>query len=144
MNLVNNSLTSELIKLWLPSAGICVSCRTRSCGRARHATWPTWCGARWRSRWTAHCASTRRAWTSPSNTSCPPRSPWGWQDSAKSQWVTDRVTHRLSDSTVPRQESLKWWRIHDLKVSVLPESHTHVSKPKSRFLKSPSKTPDAI
>lgn len=69
-----------------PSPGTCASCRTRSCVRARHATWPTWCGARWRSRWTAHCASTRRAWTWPSSTSCPPRSPWGWLASAKSRW----------------------------------------------------------
>lgn len=103
-----NAVSSKKIRMWLsnyssaelmfsstPSAGICVSCRIRSCGRARHATWPTWCGARWRSRWTARCASTRRAWTSPSNTSCPPRSPWGWQDSAKSQWVTLQ-THRRS------------------------------------------------
>lgn len=76
------------------SSGICVSCQTKSCGRAPPETWPTSCGAQWRSRWTARCASTRRAWTWPSNTSCPPRSPCAWPASAKSLWVRAQTSLR--------------------------------------------------
>lgn len=68
-------------------ADICVSCRTRSCVRARRGTWPTWCGAQWRSLWTAPSASTKRVWTWPLSTSCLRLWPWGSRGSAKSLWV---------------------------------------------------------